>query len=180
MKNYLAHLLSSGVLLKSDPRLPSVATFVAGAPVRSHAIFRATEELADRPDVVVVKLVSGKDTFVHDQLWPELLAIATANESWQVDDLPADAKNLYRKVQKNGELTASGAAAKLLEMRLLVRAASFHSETGAHKKGLESWSHWADRVGLTGRKLPLPHVAKATFEKRCLGATWPWSRSIRA
>jgi pyrroloquinoline quinone (PQQ) biosynthesis protein C len=31
---------------------------------------------------------------------------------------------------------------------MLVYAEEFHSETGAHAKRLESWKHWAARVGL--------------------------------
>src|SRR5215831_8257734 len=100
VKPYVARLVQDGLLLKSDSRLPSVATLVAGTPVRgswwahpaSHAIFWAINELADRKDVLVVKLIRGKDTFVHQRLWPELLAIVTADEPWQLHGLPKSAE----------------------------------------------------------------------------------------
>ena len=38
-----------------------------------------------------------------------------------------------------------GAAARELERRLLVYAEEVHTESGAHAKQLESWTHWAER-----------------------------------
>jgi len=182
VKEYLARLLHDGLLLKSDPELPSVATLVAGGPVRgswwahpaSHAIFMATEELAARPDVVIVKLVSGKDTFVQERLWPELLAVATAHERWQFAGLTKSAEALHKLAVGEGEVPASGADARLLESRLLVRAEPFHTEAGHHEKRLECWEHWAQRIGFADRALPPVAASKAAFERIYPTAKWLW------
>lgn len=182
MTEYLARLLHNGLLLKSDPVLPSVATLVAGSPVRgswwahaaSHAIFRAIEELAARPDVMAVKLVCCKDTFVHERLWPELLAVATANEPWQFHKLPKTAKTLYEDVLRTGEAETSGPDARLLEARLLVRGEQFHTRAGHHARRLESWARWSERIRLTSRARPAIGVAKHTFAQIYPGAKWPW------
>lgn len=71
------------MLLVQDAALPSVATLVAGGPVRgswwghpsSPAIFAALEVLDDHPDLLFAKLVDGKNTIVHRRLWPALAAI---------------------------------------------------------------------------------------------------------
>ena len=61
-----------GLLLVTDPVLPSVAGIVAREPVKgswwSHpaslAIFAVLDRLDDAEDTLLVKLVSGKQTFV--------------------------------------------------------------------------------------------------------------------
>jgi hypothetical protein len=164
----LAELKSYGILLKSDPKLPSVTTLVAGEAVkgswwghpRSHDIFRILEELADHPEVTVAKLVSGKDTFVHKRLWPSLIAIGSSRELWQLQDLSAAAQDLFDMLITSGDLRtdqiagsggvgpkAAGDAARELEQRLLVHANQVHTETGAHAKALETWGRWARRIG---------------------------------
>ena len=58
---------------------------VAGEPVRGswwghpkgHDIFAACQHLLQHPDATTAKLVSGKVTYVHRELWPSLLAVAT-------------------------------------------------------------------------------------------------------
>jgi hypothetical protein len=62
-----AKLKDHGLLLQTDANLANVCALVAGAPVRgswwahprSHEIFRVTRELAEHPDVLVNKLISG-------------------------------------------------------------------------------------------------------------------------
>src|SRR5436190_663697 len=83
------------LLLASDAALPSVATIVAGEPVRgswwahpkSHAIFAALGALSRHRDALVVPLIARKVTFVHRDLWPALLAVALPREPWQTRGL---------------------------------------------------------------------------------------------
>jgi hypothetical protein len=140
----------------------------------SHAIFRAIQELAARRDVILVKLIRGKDTFVHERLWPELFAVVTANDAWQLYGLPKSAKGLYKRVLRAGETEASGPDARVLELRLLVRVEQFHTEAGHHKKRLESWTQWAERVGIVRQFPPTTSAAKEAFEKIYPVANWPW------
>jgi hypothetical protein len=182
MNDCWARLKNDGLLLKSDPRLPSVAGLAAGEAIRgswwahpaAHAIFRELQRLVAHPDVLIVKLVAGKDTLVHRRLWPELLAIALSREPWQLRGLPAASRLLYEKVRKSGALDSTGASAKLLESRLLVHGEQFHSETGSHNKRLESWTVWAKRAGIADAELPSASEAKRTFEAILPGAKWPW------
>jgi len=81
----MAVLRDQGVLLESARGpVPSVAELIAGEPIAgswwahrdSHAIFAAINEVADSPDVVRVRLVNGKITFVHRRVWPALVRIS--------------------------------------------------------------------------------------------------------
>src|SRR5437867_7624973 len=79
----LGALSREGLLLLQDPRLPSIAGFVAGGPVRGSwwvhpkgsDIFRVSIWLSDHPEVVVNRLVSGKLSYVYCSLWPALVVI---------------------------------------------------------------------------------------------------------
>ena len=160
-----------GLLLESDPRLPSVVSLIAGKPIRGSwwghpsggAIYNESNKLADRTDVVVLKLLNGKVTFVLDKLWPHVYAVGTCGEPWQVSGLNPQSQRLLGLVRRNGLIRtddprsrlAAGprvaAAALELERRLLVIGAQVHTESGRHAKALESWPHWARRIKLASR-----------------------------
>ena len=160
-----------GLLLESDPKLPSVVSLVAGKPIAGSwwghpsggAIYREVNRLADRPDVVVLKLLNGKVTFVLDKLWPHVYAIGCCGEPWQLDGLSPPSQRLLELVRRSGivrtddprsRLAAGSrvsAAALDLERRLLVIGVQVHTESGRHAKSLESWPHWARRTKLASR-----------------------------
>jgi hypothetical protein len=187
-----------GILLEQDALLPSVASLIAGRPIRgswwgdplARGTYEAVEALEDRQDVLNVKLVSGKVTFVLKRLWPKVLAIAQARETWQLDRLTDEAQSLLKLVDDAGSLRLDevpGAgrglreAARALEQRLLVRSGQMHTESGAHTKVLESWTAWAERMDCKGDNVT-PGAAKETLEEivRALNATYganatlPW------
>ena len=183
----LAALKQHGLLLKSDSKLPSVTTIIARAPVRgswwahpqAQEIFRALKKLARHRDVLLVKLIAGKDTLVDRRLWPEILAIATAGEPWQWKGVSAAARAVYQKVSRAGEIESSGSPTLELETRLLARGEQFHTGEGSHARRLETWEHWADRVGLQTGVVSAAD-AKRTIEAVFPGAKLAWaSRSTR-
>jgi hypothetical protein len=164
----LSALAKEGLLLLTDARLPSIAGLVARAPVRgswwSHpagqAIFRVSEALADHPDVVVNRLVSGKVTYVHRRLWPALLAVARARAPWQTRRLSRPARSLLVRLTRQGTLRTDriagpprqvSAAARELEDRLLAHTEWIHTERGSHARVLVSWELWARRRGIDGK-----------------------------
>jgi hypothetical protein len=154
----LRELKRHGLLLLSDPALPSLVALVAGAPVRGSwwahekgkAIFAAAMQLEDHPDVALVRLVSGKVTFVHRALFPALLAVVTPGEPWQRRGLAPRVRTLLARVEKEGVLRADAVPggrerARILERRLLVHTREVHTAGGRHEKELESWARWARR-----------------------------------
>ena len=180
----LSALRRHGLLLESDPRLPSVVSLVAGKPIGGSwwghpsgaAIYRETNRLADRSDVVVLKLLNGKVTFVLDTLWPHVYAVGSCGEPWQVSGMKQQSERLMDLVRRHGIIRTDDPRGRLaagsrvsataldLERRLLVIGTQVHTETGRHAKALESWSHWARRVKLASR-VPLTR-AKAELVER--------------
>lgn len=181
-KTVYTQLRKRGFLLLSDPRLPSVCSLITGGPLRtswwSHPlaqeIFQVSGNLEDHPDVIATKLISGKVTFLHRMFWSHLYVIGTARETWQTERLSPNARTLLRKIDKQGSVrtdrirsSASGDAKEAvvaLEQKLLVNAEQIHTETGAHAKCLESWTHWAERKGFNNRPISVD-IAKRTFEQ---------------
>jgi hypothetical protein len=185
----LLRLKRGGLLLLQDPYLPSIAALVAGEAIsgswwshpRSHEIFREVGAIAEHRDVLVCKLLGGKVTFVHRSLWPSVLAVALAREPWQMNGLSTAARNLLDRIDKDGSVLASGAAAKEVENRLLARGEQLHTEAGKHKIGLERWSDWAQRVGCKAE--PDTNLARSILEGSVvkLGGNigmLPWQRLV--
>jgi hypothetical protein len=187
----LSELETHGLLLKTDTKLPSVAALVAGEPVRgswwahpmSHQIFHVLNEVADHPDVLTAKLVSGKDTFIHRSIWPAFLTVAMSREPWQVKGLDKTALALLEHVDEKGEVETKGDAARALEKSLLVHGEQEHTESGSHAKVLKSWAKWMKAAGVASPKLT-PAAARESLEKlvahlngRYGGAgTLPWRK----
>lgn len=185
-----------GLLLESDPKLPSVCRLITGEAMKgswwSHpmaqTIFQVNERLDDHPDVIITKLVSNKVTFVHRQLWPDLFAIGSARELWQMQKLSTQAKALLKAVDTEGAISTDkliklerpGDAARELEFRLLVHSEQFHTESGKHAKRLETWEHWAERAGVNlsiraaDAKKKLEGIVRKLNEEFHGGGSLPW------
>lgn len=162
----LAALLERGLLLTQDRELPSVVGLVTGEVLetswwshpKSQRIFKVLAELADHADVLIAKLIRGKDTLIHRSLWPALMAVGCGRQPWQARNLPADSKQLLARTNRSKTpVPATGAASKILQLRLLVVAREVHGASGRHEVALESWSTWSERTGCK----PLPSLAAA-------------------
>ena len=173
MKAKLIHrrLKEHGMILESDRVFPNVVTLITGEVPRGswwkhprgNEIYVVLDALANHPNVLFVKLLSGKVTLIHRRLWPHILTIGTSRESWQTTGLFAPAKILLREVETKGSILATGKAPVELEKRLLIHAAQVHTETGVHHKRLETWKRWRRRAR-PGKKLPLKRAKRELEE----------------
>jgi hypothetical protein len=153
----LKTLEEAGLLLLQDKTFPCVVSLVAGERVAgswwSHpsarAIFRCLRALQLHADVLETKLLGGKVTFVHQRLWPAVLAVAQAREPWQLKGLSRPLRALCEDIERQGSVVASGPVAKEVEGRLLAHGNQVHTEEGHHEARLESWQEWSQRVGCT-------------------------------
>lgn len=184
-RTVLAKLQAFGFLLESDPKLPSVCSFITGEPLRtswwSHpkaqTIFHVNEQLEEHPDVLITKLVSGKVTFVHRELWPHLVAIGNSRDRWQMDNLTKDAKTLLKLLDSAGAVRTDqvpdstsikakiGDVARELERKLLVVSRQIHTETGSHAKVIELWKHWRSRARISASRMSA-RTAQNNLEER--------------
>lgn len=97
-----ARLKEHGLLLRTDAKLPNLCSLVAGETVhgswwahpRGRDIFAVDSEMEHHPDVLMAKLVSGKVTFVHRDLWPPVVDVGRAREPWQMRNLWPEGRKL--------------------------------------------------------------------------------------
>jgi hypothetical protein len=170
------------LLLLSDGALPSITSLVVGSPIhgswwghpRGGEIYRLMNALADEPNVLSMKLVSGKVTFVQRCLWRAVVAIGESREAWQMDGLDEHGRMLLEFVEQEGQLAwadvpplfplrgrAFTRAVRDLEQRLLIHTTEVHTASGAHARNLETWRTWAVRMGQVS---PLPGVIEARHQ----------------
>ena len=172
-----------GLLHVSGNQIPSVQQIITGttskgswwADPAGRDIFAVNQLLEDHPDVAVTKLISAKVTFVHRGWWPQLFAVATAREKWQLEGLSVAAKSMLKAVAETGTLLTDqlppslgskpGESARELELRLLVYSEQIHTESGSHAKQLETWQAWAKRNNFKNRSID-PSRARQALEKR--------------
>jgi hypothetical protein len=72
------------VLESARGPLPNLAEHVAGEPITgswwghaaSHDIFRSLSCVRSSPDIVATRLVGGRVTLIHRDLWPALVRVA--------------------------------------------------------------------------------------------------------
>lgn len=158
-----------GLLLLSGYGFPSVAGLIARNRIKgswwSHpdaqTIFEVAELLDDHHDVLFLKLLDGKVTLVHRELWSRIFSIGVAREDWQMKTLTPSAKLLLRKIDAEGIVETGvlgkrsdpkpGIAARELESCMLIHSSQIHTQSGAHAKILETWDHWAKSVDFRGR-----------------------------
>ncbi len=89
--------------------IPNLAELVAGEPISGswwghpagHLIFDAINEVADSGDVVRLRLINGKITLVHRQLWPALVRLADRFSREQLAAVTEEhtASGAHRKVE---------------------------------------------------------------------------------
>jgi hypothetical protein len=175
-------LAKHGLLLLQDKTALDIVGLMAGEKLSTswwghpagHAIFACLERLDDDRDVISTRLVAGKITYLHRDLWPPFLAVATSNEEWQTKGLSADAQKLLTAV-KTADTRAVGRPARELQDRLLVHADQVHTESGKHELVLQAWGRVAKMQGVVAAK----DNAKARIEAavEAIGgsvASLPW------
>jgi hypothetical protein len=197
-------LEADGLLLLSDSDLPNVTRLVANEKMRgswwSHeraqTIFAISEMLEDHPDVMITKLILGKVTFVHRELWNRIYSIGIAREEWQLKKLSAEGKALLKAMDEVGWIQTNklgktfgakpGETARELELRLLIHSEQIHTESGAHAKVLETWPTWAKRIGFRARAKD-PLAARRFLEERLTdindkhnaSGSLPWPTTVK-
>ena len=180
----LAELGNRGLLLVHDNAFPSLTRLTIGEPIRgswwahplSNDVYMVSQRLQHCGDVVMTKLVSGKETYVHRRLWPHLIAIGIAREGWQVDGLAAPAHQMLADVDREGTIRMDqyrsrrqrkelSDDARTLAIRLLAYADDVHTESGAHARRLTSWQSWAKDRSFPMDSLPSASDARREFER---------------
>ena len=171
--------------------LPSFVAAVAGGPVKGSwwghpkgaLIYDLANALHDSTEVRSVRLVDGKNTFVHRSLWPAFCRVVT-DPGWRrsrARDLSALEARLLKSVERARELRleawtrrhpvdpkALKKARERLTASLLVDGFNVHTETGSHAAVLASWDRWATAVKRAAPALAFEE-AREELQAACRG-----------
>ncbi|MGH2625602.1 MAG: hypothetical protein ACRDHY_02995 [Anaerolineales bacterium] len=111
-------------------------------------------------NVLRLRLLDGKWTYIDRGLWPAVLRIVARRRAWQAAGVSPLGRRILERVNRIGVLDlqnrarlggvtlgAAGDAARELEHRLLVVSYEIHTLAGLHSKRLESWASWKERHG---------------------------------
>ena len=180
----LAEVRRRGLLLVHDKIFPSLTRLAIGEPISgswwahplSNDVYMVSQRLQQCGEVAMIKLVSGKETYLHRRWWPHLVAIGISREPWQLDGLPGSASAILSEVDRLWSLRLDrfGSSrprkeiredARALAGRLLVYADDVHTESGEHARRLESWPSWAQRHEVALDSLPSPVEARLELER---------------
>lgn len=105
-----------GLLLLTDPMLPSLVATIAGSPVsgswwghpQGNLMFNLSNELAEDPEVLAVKFINKKITYLDQRHWDAFFTIAMSASDWQMKKLAPDSSALYKKILDKKELRSIG------------------------------------------------------------------------
>ena len=180
----LAEVRRRGLILVHDHTFPSLTRLTIGEPIRgswwahplSNDVYMVSQRLQHCGEVAMIKLVSGKETYLHRSWWPHLVAIGLSREAWQLDGLPGSASAILAQVDRLGtirlDLFRSSRPrkeiredARSLAGRLLVYADDVHTDSGAHARRLETWESWAQRHEVSLSSLPSADEARHELER---------------
>lgn len=172
-----------GWLMEADSKLPSAVTVIVGKPVKGswwgHAkgnlIYNTCNMLYYEKDLICLKLINGKRTYLHRQYWNLIYNLIQSNQKDLEKSISAKAKKIFKDVEKKKLLRAdeSGNAKayalmkpslKELEKTVLCCSQSVHTESGFHATELISWSKVFKDRDFSVKKLTDGEIQKQTEE----------------
>lgn len=165
----LAFVRRHGIVTMTAGARPSLVEAIVGGPVKGswwgHAkgglIYQLAESLLESGEVISLKLVEGKVTFLHQSLWPALARVVT-DPNWRRSaayGLSPEVGRTFRTVEGRGKVRLDEMGLpgrKELEKSLLVHSGSMHTEKGSHTTVLTAWKKMFDSETLKrARRLTL-------------------------
>lgn len=124
---------------------------------RAHLIYNTYQHLVRDPNVLTMKLIKGKVTFIHQELWASMLS-AVLNQAWRQSarcQLSPLSEQILKLAEQEGTLICTPSYLSVdrsrkeirkarveLERRALIISGDKHTDSGAHAPYLESWNHF--------------------------------------
>ena len=129
-------------------------------------VYRLAEAAYDSGQLLALRLIGGKVTWVHRSLWPQILRVVT-DRAWRAKRLKgagAAVVTLCKALESGVVVGAKSAEVKKVDLLLLAHSESVHTERGHHERRPESWKRWAKRVGAVAATGSLEEALAAVRE----------------
>jgi len=148
------------ILRLQDKIFPNIVGEITGETIRgswwshplANPIYNGLGWLEHHHPILIVKLIDGKVTYLHDSLASDFFSIVCEPRQWQLEKLKADEVELFKYIYKKKKVTSEDLNLKKLakdpkkslsslEKKLLLCASEEHTESGKHIKEYTSWKN---------------------------------------
>ena len=177
-----------------DEKVSSLVEELTGGKIKgswwghpqSHLIYNTYQRFVRDPTVLTMKLVKGKVTFIHQELWTSVLS-SVLNQSWSQSarhQLSHLSETILKLVEQQGTLVCTSPhlpfnesrkelrkARMELERRALLISGDKHTGSGTHAPYLESWEHFYQTRMRKTNALITRDKALQSIKKR-IGKAW--------
>lgn len=168
------------ILLLQDKSFPNIVSKIVeekifgswwGHPL-ANSIYNGLGWLEHNQNILVIKLLDGKVTYIHEGLFADIYSIVNETRDWQTKKLKPDELNLLKYISKKNRVLSDDPKLKefakdpkkslaTLEKKLLVYSAEEHTESGKHVKEFIPWK----KSKIFTKDLTDYETAKSNIEK---------------
>lgn len=146
------------ILLLQDKIFPNIVSKVVGEKISgswwghplANPIYNGLGWLEHNRNVLIIKLLDGKVTYLHENLFSDIYAIVIEPRDWQLKRLKPDELSLLKYVSKKNLVQSDDPKLKdlvddakksfaTLEKKLLVHSSEEHTDSGKHIKEFRPW-----------------------------------------
>lgn len=146
------------LLLLQDKAFPNIVTEITGEKIvgswwghpLANPIYNGLQWVEHHQPILIIKLIDGKVTYVHKNLFADIYSIVCQSRDWQMKKLKDDDLQILKYILKNKNITSDDSVlVKLvkdpkksfvnLEKKLLVYSTEEHMDSGKHIKEYMSW-----------------------------------------
>jgi len=104
----LSVLRERGILMCHDYELPSATSIIADEKIKGSwwphkkgsLIFHTLGEVLNSNELLAPKLVNGKVTLLHKDLFSDFFTIVLTESDWQLESIKNDCRDLYKQITK--------------------------------------------------------------------------------
>ncbi|MBK7963293.1 MAG: hypothetical protein IPK04_20160 [Bdellovibrionales bacterium] len=146
------------LLLVQDKAFPNIVTEITcenivgswwGHPL-ANPIYNGLRWLEHNHSILVVKLIDGKVTYVHENLFADIFSIVCKSRDWQLRKLKAEDHQILKYISKKKHISSDDAqltelsedpkkSLANLEKKLLICSVEKHTQSGKHIKDYMVW-----------------------------------------
>jgi hypothetical protein len=146
------------LLLLQDKIFPNIVSEVIGKEIAgswwghqlANPIYNGLQWLEHNRNVLTLKLVDGKVTYLHESLFADIFSIVCEPRDWQLKRLSDSDHDLLKYIFKKTKVTSDDLYVNkltkdtkksfvTLERKLLVYSIEEHTESGKHVKQYMNW-----------------------------------------
>lgn len=151
-------LQKNKILLLQDKSFPNIVSKIVNEKISgswwghplANPIYNGLNWLEHNQNVLLIKLLDGKVTYVHESLFSDFYSIVSQARDWQLSKLKSDELNLLKYVSKKNKVLSDDPKLKelvvdskksfsVLEKKLLLYSSEEHTESGKHIKEFLPW-----------------------------------------